>query len=259
MDKQSRVLFAEDHSDNLEACTSLLFKKGVAVHLCQKDGASVVDKIRTLNPDVVVMDAFLPHLDALAVMEAARTQNAGGKPGFIILSGCDNASLERDLLAEGASFYMLRPAEPEVLAQRILYLTNGENLRSKAEETRLLVTDIIHEIGVPAHIKGYHYLREAILLSIESGEYINSVTKLLYPTVAQKFSTTSSRVERAIRHAIEVAWDRGDVDILNQYFGYTIQNGRGKPTNSEFVAMIADKVKLGQGTVSPQRQLAHIS
>ena len=258
MDKQSRVLFAEERSENLESCASLLVKKGVSVQFCQKDGSIVVDTIRSFDPDVVVMDAFLPRMDALAIMDAVR-QSGMHAPGFLILSGCDNASLERELLTEGASFYLLRPVEPEVLAQRILYLANGGTARSRAEDTRLLVTDIIHEIGVPAHIKGYHYLREAILLSIESGEYINSVTKLLYPTVAQKFSTTSSRVERAIRHAIEVAWDRGDVDILNQYFGYTIHNGRGKPTNSEFVAMIADKIKLGQGTVAPQRQLAHMA
>ena len=258
MDKQSRVLFAEERSENLESCASLLVKKGVSVQFCQKDGSIVVDTIRSFDPDVVVMDAFLPRMDALAIMDAVR-QSGMHAPGFLILSGCDNASLERELLTEGASFYLLRPVEPEVLAQRILYLANGGIARSRAEDTRLLVTDIIHEIGVPAHIKGYHYLREAILLSIQSGEYINSVTKLLYPTVAQKFSTTSSRVERAIRHAIEVAWDRGDVDILNQYFGYTIHNGRGKPTNSEFVAMIADKIKLGQRTVAPQRQLAHMA
>ena len=258
MDKQSRVLFAEERSENLESCASLLVKKGVSVQFCQKDGSIVVDTIRSFDPDVVVMDAFLPRMDALAIMDAVR-QSGMHAPGFLILSGCDNASLERELLTEGASFYLLRPVEPEVLAQRILYLANGGIARSRAEDTRLLVTDIIHEIGVPAHIKGYHYLREAILLSIQSGEYINSVTKLLYPTVAQKFSTTSSRVERAIRHAIEVAWDRGDVDILNQYFGYTIHNGRGKPTNSEFVAMIADKIKLVQRTVAPQRQLAHMA
>ena len=258
MDKQSRVLFAEERSENLESCASLLVKKGVSVQFCQKDGSIVVDTIRSFDPDVVVMDAFLPRMDALAIMDAVR-QSGMHAPGFLILSGCDNASLERELLTEGASFYLLRPVEPEVLAQRILYLANGGIARSRAEDTRLLVTDIIHEIGVPAHIKGYHYLREASLLSIQSGEYINSVTKLLYPTVAQKFSTTSSRVERAIRHAIEVAWDRGDVDILNQYFGYTIHNGRGKPTNSEFVAMIADKIKLGQRTVAPQRQLAHMA
>lgn len=258
MDKQSKVLFAEERSESLEACVSLLVKRDVLVQFCQKDGAAVLDRIRTFEPDVVVMDAFLPRMDALAVIHQIK-QNPEKSPDFLILSGCDNSGLERELLTAGASFYLLRPVEAEVLMQRILYLANGGTARSKSEDTRLLVTDIIHEIGVPAHIKGYHYLREAILLSIESGEYINSVTKLLYPTVAQKFSTTSSRVERAIRHAIEVAWDRGDIDILNQYFGYTIHNGRGKPTNSEFVAMIADKIKLGQGTVAPPRSLAHMA
>lgn len=121
---------------------------------------------------------------------------------------------------------------------------SGKSASSQTLDLEMLVTDVIHQIGVPAHIKGYHYLREAIILSIEDSEMINSVTKLLYPTIAKRFKTTSSRVERAIRHGIEVAWDRGDVDTLNSYFGFTIHNGRGKPTNSEFIAMIADRLKL---------------
>ena len=162
----------------------------------------------------------------------------------------DTVITERDLCAA-----RLQPQYPEVLAERIVQLLgsaseeNGKNVKTiplgaGGQDMELMVTEMIHQIGVPAHIKGYHYLREAILLSVEDPEVMNAVTKVLYPTVAKKFGTTPSRVERAIRHAIEVAWDRGDVDTLNSYFGYTIHNSRGKPTNSEFIAMLSDKLRL---------------
>ena len=162
----------------------------------------------------------------------------------------DTVITERDLCAD-----RLQPQYPEVLAERIVQLLgsaseeNGKNIKTiplgaGGQDMELMVTEMIHQIGVPAHIKGYHYLREAILLSVEDPEVMNAVTKVLYPTVAKKFGTTPSRVERAIRHAIEVAWDRGDVDTLNSYFGYTIHNSRGKPTNSEFIAMLSDRLRL---------------
>ena len=171
----------------------------------------------------------------------------------MVMSGFDNANLEREAIQAGASYYLLNPFDADELAARILSLaTVGgkiEPLHRRAETSgsstlEMRVTEIIHQIGVPAHIKGYQYLRDSILMAIEDEEIINAVTKRLYPAVAKKHGTTSSRVERAIRHAIEVAWDRGDVDVLNSYFGYTIHNGRGKPTNSEFIAMISDKFRL---------------
>lgn len=162
--------------------------------------------------------------------------------------GYETISAPRD----GAVYYFLRPFDIEVLAERIVQFSGrkrGDNVTRITDARRgpgleVVITDIIHQIGVPAHIKGYHYLREAIMMAVNDPDIINSVTKQLYPAVAKHFSTTSSRVERAIRHAIEVAWDRGDVDTLNSYFGYTIHNLRGKPTNSEFIAMIADKMRL---------------
>ena len=178
-----------------------------------------------------------------------QTRNLGleTEPIFLAMSSQDMPNLEKEVLSCGASYYFLKPFDYHVMAERIVQLT-GTNFTPAEPKTEpeldVVVTEIIHQIGVPAHIKGYHYLREAILLSIQNAEMINSVTKLLYPTVAKRFETTSSRVERAIRHAIEVAWDRGDVDVLNSYFGYTIHNGRGKPTNSEFIAMISDKFRL---------------
>ena len=150
-------------------------------------------------------------------------------------------------MSAGADYYFLKPVDVDVLAQRISQLSGwkarGYNQRP-SNDIEVIVSEIMHQIGVPAHIKGYMYLREAIILSVNNSEMMGSVTKLLYPTVAKTYKTTSSRVERAIRHAIEVAWDRGDVDVLSSYFGYTIQSSRGKPTNSEFIAMIADKLRL---------------
>ena len=171
----------------------------------------------------------------------------GKKPMLIVLSSVDNMRFESEILNSGADYYFLKPVDANIIAQRITQLAGWKNTcthERTENDLEVVVSEIMHQIGVPAHIKGYQYLREAIILSINNTEMMGSVTKLLYPTVAKTFKTTSSRVERAIRHAIEVAWDRGDVDVLSSYFGYTIQSSRGKPTNSEFIAMIADKLRL---------------
>ena len=169
------------------------------------------------------------------------------------MSSFDNQRLEKETLDAGACYYFLKPFDINTMAERIIQISGWSNMVAPINtvngtvnnfDLELMITEIIHQIGVPAHIKGYQYLREAIMLSIKDDDIINAVTKILYPTVAKKFKTTSSRVERAIRHAIEVAWDRGDIDVLNSYFGYTISGGRGKPTNSEFIAMISDKLRL---------------
>ena len=169
---------------------------------------------------------------------------------FIVFSSFHSAVLEREIMNGGASYFVLKPYDVEQLCENIcLMVKKSERLLKMpisvdAFGIELKVTEILHEIGVPAHIKGYHYLRDSIIMSVEHPEIINAVTKQLYPSVAKKYETTSSRVERAIRHAIEVAWDRGDIDVLNSYFGYTIHNDRGKPTNSEFIAMISDRLRL---------------
>ena len=169
------------------------------------------------------------------------------------MSSFDNGRLERETLNSGACYYFLKPFDMNILAQRIIRLSGWKNtatpilLKNKVltdSELEVMVTEIIHQIGVPAHIKGYQYLRTSIEKCIESPDMLGSVTKILYPTVAKQYSTTASRVERAIRHAIEVAWDRGDVEVLSSFFGYTIDSDRGKPTNSEFIAMISDKIRL---------------
>lgn len=253
MENKLKVMIADDKTELGQNCAKALKGYGMDVVLCEKDGQVVLDKIRSVKPDVVIADVFMPNLDVLGVLNGIKEMNEKERPMVMAMSSFDNQRLEKETLDAGATYYFLKPFDINTMAQRIIRLSGWKNEISPVvvkdnvvtdAQLELMITEIIHQIGVPAHIKGYHYLREAIMLSVKNSEIINSVTKLLYPTVAKKHSTTSSRVERAIRHAIEVAWDRGDIDVLNSYFGYTIQNDRGKPTNSEFIAMISDKLRL---------------
>lgn len=253
MDKKLKVVIADDSTELGQNCAKALKSYGMEVTLCEKDGRCVLEKTKSTKPDVVIADVFMPNLDILGVLGNMKDMDAKERPMVMAMSSFDNQKLEKETLDAGASYYFLKPFDMNTMAERIIQISGWKNNSSDVlvrdniltdAQLELTVTEIIHDIGVPAHIKGYHYLREAILLSVKDGEMINSVTKLLYPTVAKRFSTTSSRVERAIRHAIEVAWDRGDLDVLNSYFGYTVQNNRGKPTNSEFIAMISDKLRL---------------
>ena len=248
MSNNLKVLLTGEGSEFGKNCTNVLRSYGCDVILVPKDGKAVLSRAESANVDVVVMDAFMSNLDALGVINQLNEKET--KPLMMVMSSADNPRFEQELLSAGADYYFLKPFDVQMLAQRINQLTGWSKSQgdvSKLQETtdlQMTVSEIMHQIGVPAHIKGYQYLREAIVLSINDREMMSSVTKVLYPTVAKMYSTTSSRVERAIRHAIEVAWDRGDVDVLSSYFGYTIQNTRGKPTNSEFIAMISDKLRL---------------
>ncbi|MBP3626938.1 MAG: sporulation transcription factor Spo0A [Clostridia bacterium] len=253
MNKKLKIVIADNSTELGQSCANALKSYGMDVILCEKDGQRVLEKTLSENPDVVLADVFMPNLDILGVLGSMKNMEERERPMVMAMSSCDNQRLEKETLEAGASYYFLKPFDINTMAERIIQLSGWRNEISPIvvkdnivtdPELELMITEIIHQIGVPAHIKGYHYLREAIMLSIKNSEIINSVTKLLYPTIAKKYSTTSSRVERAIRHAIEVAWDRGDIDVLNSYFGYTIQNDRGKPTNSEFIAMISDKLRL---------------
>lgn len=254
MEKQIKVLLVDNSEHFGIPCAMAMKENGVSVETVEKDGKKAVDAICSLRPDVVLLDFFLPHLDAIGVIKSAYSKSLVHVPQFMVMSGFDNPNLEREAILGGADYFILKPFDAAEMANRIRALcgknkvagVSGEMRATAADSSSLemRVTEIIHQIGVPAHIKGYQYLRDAILMAIEDDDIINAVTKRLYPAVAKKHGTTSSRVERAIRHAIEVAWDRGDVDVLNSYFGYTIHTGRGKPTNSEFVAMIADKFRL---------------
>lgn len=247
MEKCLKIVFADDSTEFCENCVKILTNYGMKVILSEKDGLKLISKVKTENPDVVIADVFMPNLDILGVINELNKTDRKVRPLVMALSSCANLRLEKEILEAGADYYFIKPFDINLMAERIIKLCGKEKgftENPRSDDLELKITDIIHQIGVPAHIKGYHYLREAIILSTQNSEIINSVTKLLYPTVAKKYGTTASRVERAIRHAIEVAWDRGDIDVLNGYFGYTIQNERGKPTNSEFIAMISDKLRL---------------
>ena len=219
------------------------------------NGEEALQKINRHRPDVVLMDVWLSKLDGIGVLRSCQSAGIGkdGTPIFIIISSVSNQNLFIQATEAGAELCLLKPVNLNSLCEHIQSILSRRSREAsvavmkpeeKTPDIESQVTQIIHQIGVPAHIKGYQYLRTAILLTVQDSDIINSVTKVLYPSVAKKYSTTTSRVERAIRHAIEVAWDRGDVDTLNSYFGYTIQQGRGKPTNSEFIAMIADNLRL---------------
>ena len=209
------------------------------------DGAEALQLIEQRQPDLVLMDVVLPGLDGFGVMKRMDLQ-AEKAPRVILLSAFCNEQVAAEAVSLGASYFFPKPCDTQTLLDRMRTVLQQtvEEAEPAAPDMKNRVTAVIHEIGVPAHIKGYQFLRDAILLTMNEPEYINAVTKRLYPEIAKTNGTTASRVERAIRHAIEVAWDRGDVDTLNSYFGYTIHNLRGKPTNSEFIAMIADKMRL---------------
>jgi len=249
MEKKIRVILADTGEHFGQPCGAVLRSRGLEVDLVEKDGRKLIDRIAALRPDAVVMDFFLPGVDAVGVIHAVKGMHLTTQPIWMVMSAFDNPNLEREAMMAGADYFLLKPVDPEAMAARLLAVCDqkdrpGQRGFRPTASLEMQVTDMIHQIGVPAHIKGYQYLRDAILMAIEDGEIINAVTKRLYPSVAEKHGTTPSRVERAIRHAIEVAWDRGDVDVLNSYFGYTIHTGRGKPTNSEFIAMISDKFRL---------------
>ncbi len=213
------------------------------------DGVELLRMAETQRPDVIVMEMVLTGMDGLEVLEALPTLKLERRPRVLILSSFAKGTMAELAAAKGADHYMTKPCRVSTVCERIRQLCGTgtlEDSRDRGQNLEAVVTAIIHEIGVPAHIKGYQYLREAILLAVADREVINAVTKVLYPEVAKRFGTTASRVERAIRHAIEVAWDRGDLETLQKYFGYTVSNVKGKPTNSEFIAMIADRLQLQQ-------------
>ena len=250
MDLRKKVLIGDNSADFGALCQKALWEKGYEVLLRKKDGFEVLSAISSEKPDLVVMNALMPHTDALGIIRSLKGRPDA--PRIIVTSPFDNPMISREIMQTPNCYFMLEPFGLPELYDRIDLMFGFDLPRAKETARRkytdhdleVLITGIIHQIGVPAHIKGYHYLREGILLSVRDINMINSVTKLLYPAVARKFSTTASRVERAVRHAIEVAWDRGDVDTLDAYFGYTVQNSRGKPTNSEFIAMIADRIRM---------------
>ena len=212
------------------------------------DGAELIELCRQREPDIVVMDMILSSLDGVDTL--TQLGELSPKPKVLVLSSFAGGSVAELAAARGADYFLMKPCRISSVVERVRQIASGPaptgDMDRSGRGLESTVTAIIHEIGVPAHIKGYQYLREAIMIAVEDMDVINAVTKVLYPEVAKRFGTTASRVERAIRHAIEVAWDRGDLETLQKYFGYTVSNAKGKPTNSEFIAMIADRLQLQQ-------------
>lgn len=257
-----KVVIADDNRVMVELIASMLGKEPVIeVVATAADGLETLAAIKEKMPDVVLLDLVMPNLDGFGVMEKVFTERRDGDklPVFIVISSTAHDNVIDEAFEMGARYYILKPFDEDMLISRIKQSVREKRvgvLKYKEESGKRNyvmsyentlesdVTNIIHEIGVPAHIKGYQYLRDAIIMSVNDTEMLNSITKILYPSIAKQHKTTPSRVERAIRHAIEVAWSRGKIDTIDELFGYTICTGKGKPTNSEFVALIADKIRL---------------
>ena len=254
------VAIADDNERMIEILNHILKQDSdFAVVGIAHNGEEACQVIKEKEPDIVLLDIIMPKLDGLSVMEKiGQDKNLQKKPEFVVISAIGQERITEDAFLLGASYYIMKPFDHEMLLNRIQNLKNRHRKKTEIRkiephETKTVyqernletdVTDMIHEIGVPAHIKGYQYLRDAIMMAVDDMNMLNSITKILYPTIAKKHQTTPSRVERAIRHAIEVAWSRGKMDTIDRLFGYTVSVGKGKPTNSEFIALIADKIRL---------------
>ncbi len=249
MEHQTTVLIADSSEEFCAGLTSALQRaEGFQVVGTAGDGEQAIRLINERKPEVLVLDLMLSKQDGLSVLKSIGSLDR--KPVTLATSAFVTDYVSAAAANLGVRYLMLKPCDMTVLVERMEEIRGGESLRCPAprrpDKTSIesMVTNIIHEIGVPAHIKGYQYLREAIIIAVDDMDVINAITKVLYPQVAKTFQTTPSRVERAIRHAIEVAWDRGDLDTLQSFFGYTVSNTKGKPTNSEFIALIADRLQL---------------
>ena len=252
MENHLKILLCVENDEERQKLREMLSKNGYPYIDEAPDGESAVLMMNQRAYNLALVDLWISKLDGIGIIRRGSRLNEKMKPSFILMSAINKQSILMEATEAGADMCLLKPFDAAslvahiqtIVRMRARHETGGHGPLSAPPDMESQVTKIIHQIGVPAHIKGYQYLRTAILMTIDDNDCINSVTKVLYPTVAKKYQTTTSRVERAIRHAIEVAWDRGDVDTLNSYFGYTIQNSKGKPTNSEFIAMIADNLRL---------------
>lgn len=261
LDKKIQIIIADDNKEFGDIlCEYLNDQSDIEVIGIARDGNEACELIITKMPDIAILDIIMPHLDGLGVLERLNAVSLKKRPLFIILSAVGQDKITQRALTLGAEYYIVKPFDMDVLVSRIRQLKDTSHntiirsdysMEAKASyrmpvqrNLEVEVTNIMHEIGVPAHIKGYQYLRDAIMMVVKDLDIINSITKQLYPSIAREYNTTPSRVERAIRHAIEVAWSRGQVETIDALFGYTVSIGKGKPTNSEFIAMVADKLRL---------------
>ena len=252
MTQNVKLLIVEDSRDITCVSKTIMTEKGFVVESCAKDGREVLEAVKRFGPDVIIMEMFMAGLDAVATLRALSEMKGSVKPKVIVTSNFDNGLMQRDVLTAGADYFLLKPFDYDMLCERIeSLLRDGITISRKDErifaddiDIEVMVTDILHDVGVPANIQGYNYVRTAIVLAIQKGDILNRITKELYPSVAKIHKTTPSRVERSIRHAIETAWDRGDIEVLASYFGYAVYGKKRKPTNSEFIAMISDRIRL---------------
>lgn len=257
---QLNVVIGDDNERILEILEEILCcEKNLSIVGKANNGEEVYRLIENKQPDIVLLDLVMPRMDGLSVMDRVYSNKNFKKiPRFIVISAIGRQAITEDAFRKGASYYIMKPFHNDTILDRIHTIQSELQADKSVQSTivacqnnagdslETLVTNMIHDIGIPAHIKGYHYLRDSILMAIEDMDVLNAITKILYPTVAKRYQTTSSRVERAIRHAIEVAWSRGKLDLLDHLFGYTVSNGKGKPTNSEFIALVADTIRLQQ-------------
>ena len=242
MDNRIKIMLADADTDACSMLREALEQTGrFDVTASTGDGSEVLSLIEKTRPDILVLDLVLPGLDGLSIMQRMEGDRA---PMVLMTSSIANHETIAQAGELGAAMFIRKPYSEDAMVENLLRLAEKADPKVHAPGLEELVTSIIHEVGVPAHIKGYQYLREAIMMSVEDVEMLGSITKVLYPTIAKKYQTTPSRVERAIRHAIEVAWSRGRMETLDALFGYTINTGKGKPTNSEFIALITDKLRL---------------
>lgn len=242
---ETKILIGDENLEFAEQCSKEAEESGYAAKLCTAEAGTMLSEIKNYMPDFVVCCALMPGGNAIDLIESTKSMKR--RPFFIVMSPYKSDRIEMEILSQTNAYLMVKPFNAASLINTVKRLeSSGGNRQDENKDVRLemVVTDVIHQIGIPAHIKGYHFLRKAIMLSIKEPEMLESITKLLYPTIAEAFNTSPSRVERAIRHAIETAWDRGDVDVLNGMFGYTISIGKGKPTNSEFIALVTDNLRL---------------
>lgn len=261
MDEKLKIMVVDDNKEFVKILTMFVNgEKDMEVVCSAYDGLNVVNMIKEYNPNVVLLDIIMPEKDGLAVLEEIH-EKIEDKPLIVMMSAIGQEKITQKALSLGAMYYVVKPFDLATLTDRLRelvgntssavyersnseYMFKGQSKSKKVPPIEVRVTNLIHDVGVPAHIKGYQYLREAIIMSVENEEIINAVTKTLYPSLAKTFKTTPSRVERAIRHAIEVAWNRGQIEVHDKIFGYTVNSNKGKPTNSEFIAMLADMLRM---------------
>ena len=263
MSEKIKIIIVDEQQEQRRVYSERLSASGFEVVGCTANPLSALELIKEKRPDIVIFDIVLSPIDGIAFLREGLKISA--KTHFIAVSSISNDLIIREAMQNGAEYYIIKPFDYNILFERINRICNHapetkqityNDLNPKVPvDLESQVTSLILEIGIPAHVKGYHYVRSAIIMASENPETINAVTKIIYPTIAKHYQTSASRVERAIRHAIEVAWDRGDIDVLNGIFGYSINGNRGKPTNSEFIAMLADQLRLKNKNTNAQISL----